>query len=662
MLNARLNFAASAPVSQTRNRNDMQQPTDATITEAGSSVPAASAAAPPAASAMPATQPLRKGPNLGRARKSAVPADAVAANEESEATNDAEPAASSSAAAPAAAASASAPTLSEAPLPALPTLFSGWSGNVAAAAASSAPALAFNLFPSYASSLLPNGVASVAAASSHHPHATAQDVLDAAIRANNAVPSLAAASAVAAAVNSANADAAAAAAADEPEAEDAVVTAEKKSKPKKPRKRKDAASAEEGEAAGEGEAAAPKPKKPRKKRKAAAAALAEIDDDAPLSQLLASEAVAAVEENEPEIPFEKRTLLSILLDSRTGIPSRSAVEKASRKKAEREAKKKAADEAAKIRKDQEDAGIADLEMQGGATAAAAAAAASSSAVVPAAAAAAAAPPARPKTSAPQIRFVDGKLVISEESLVLAQAETQAHTLEPLYETSRIITSASYTVRSKCDPWTADETKLFFRSLQQYGTDFSFIGTMFPTRTRKQIKAKFKREERENLHLIDAALRKKIPIDEEVFHQRLAECNAKLEASRAKAKAEAEAERLRVEQEEEERKKAEAEEEAREKAAELEEEEEEEEEDEDEEEVRDTHTGRKERQADGVEIEFSQRVCSVFAVCYAGGRGDGTDCRRRRTRCCCISRGRHGADGLTRCACLELGLRYELFKK
>lgn len=53
--------------------------------------------------------------------------------------------------------------------------------------------------------------------------------------------------------------------------------------------------------------------------------------------------------------------------------------------------------------------------------------------------------------------------------------------------------------------------LVVQSLAQYGTDFSFISQMFPKRTRRQVKSKFKREEKENQYLVDAALRKKIPI-------------------------------------------------------------------------------------------------------------------------------------------------------
>jgi transcription factor TFIIIB component B'' len=123
----------------------------------------------------------------------------------------------------------------------------------------------------------------------------------------------------------------------------------------------------------------------------------------------------------------------------------------------------------------------------------------------------AAAPAPPKPSGVQIRLVDGKLVISEDSLLLSQADVAPSHLDLVYEQQRTVTSASYTNRVKSEQWTAEETKLFYKSLAQYGTDFTFVSQMFPKRTRGQIKSKFKREEKENQHLVDAALKRKLPI-------------------------------------------------------------------------------------------------------------------------------------------------------
>ncbi|KAH6934982.1 hypothetical protein HPB50_002665 [Hyalomma asiaticum] len=50
-------------------------------------------------------------------------------------------------------------------------------------------------------------------------------------------------------------------------------------------------------------------------------------------------------------------------------------------------------------------------------------------------------------------------------------------------------------------WTAQETADFYRALQTFGTDFDLMRTAFPNRTHKNLKNKFKKEERENRNLV-----------------------------------------------------------------------------------------------------------------------------------------------------------------
>ncbi|PWA53386.1 Homeodomain-like protein [Artemisia annua] len=53
-------------------------------------------------------------------------------------------------------------------------------------------------------------------------------------------------------------------------------------------------------------------------------------------------------------------------------------------------------------------------------------------------------------------------------------------------------------------WTKQDTELFYEAIQQFGTDLSMIKECFPGRTREQIKAKYKKEERRQpLRLNDA---------------------------------------------------------------------------------------------------------------------------------------------------------------
>ncbi|KAL3215217.1 hypothetical protein MRX96_034186 [Rhipicephalus microplus] len=49
--------------------------------------------------------------------------------------------------------------------------------------------------------------------------------------------------------------------------------------------------------------------------------------------------------------------------------------------------------------------------------------------------------------------------------------------------------------------TAEETARFYRALKVFGTDFDLMRTAFPNRTHKNLKNKFKREERENQQLV-----------------------------------------------------------------------------------------------------------------------------------------------------------------
>jgi len=131
--------------------------------------------------------------------------------------------------------------------------------------------------------------------------------------------------------------------------------------------------------------------------------------------------------------------------------------------------------------------------------------------------------------APQVMLVNGELVLDESSLVYTvgsdstgfeQGELDIHSNSFLnqstYEDGAHITSSSYSDREHTEKWTLKDTELFYRALSQYGCDFSLIEKVFPGRTRRQIKNKFKREERIHLLEINEALKKRIPIDVEAF--------------------------------------------------------------------------------------------------------------------------------------------------
>ncbi|KAH7360918.1 hypothetical protein BKA65DRAFT_391024 [Rhexocercosporidium sp. MPI-PUGE-AT-0058] len=101
---------------------------------------------------------------------------------------------------------------------------------------------------------------------------------------------------------------------------------------------------------------------------------------------------------------------------------------------------------------------------------------------------------------PQIRIIDGQLVVDESSLQIdrqARARAQAEEMEEVIEDdfTRVITSGTYMKREKSMLWDHAATVRFYEGLAQFGTDFEMIAKLFPHRNRRQIKLKFNKEER-----------------------------------------------------------------------------------------------------------------------------------------------------------------------
>lgn len=102
----------------------------------------------------------------------------------------------------------------------------------------------------------------------------------------------------------------------------------------------------------------------------------------------------------------------------------------------------------------------------------------------------------------------GNIVLDESSLTVATGPPPTPTIteaDILVDGHRHISSSSYSNRAPADRWTAEDTELFFQGLRCWGTDFAMVSRLFPTRSRRQVKNKYKREERLNPQRIDAAL-------------------------------------------------------------------------------------------------------------------------------------------------------------
>lgn len=61
-------------------------------------------------------------------------------------------------------------------------------------------------------------------------------------------------------------------------------------------------------------------------------------------------------------------------------------------------------------------------------------------------------------------------------------------------------------------WSKDETLRFYKALNTMGTDFTLMCELFPGRSRRELKMKFKKEERVNRALIDRAVMQPIQFD------------------------------------------------------------------------------------------------------------------------------------------------------
>ncbi|KAL7276938.1 hypothetical protein RUND412_000030 [Rhizina undulata] len=124
---------------------------------------------------------------------------------------------------------------------------------------------------------------------------------------------------------------------------------------------------------------------------------------------------------------------------------------------------------------------------------------------------------RRNMGAPQVRLVDGQIIIDEESLQIDRHERDAldedafELVEENHNT-RLVNSGTWGKREKVEKWDADATERFYTSLSMFGTDFELISRMYPGRSRRQLKNKYNLEERKHPERITAALRNRIPVD------------------------------------------------------------------------------------------------------------------------------------------------------
>ncbi|KAG8690792.1 Transcription factor TFIIIB component B [Ceratobasidium sp. 395] len=128
-------------------------------------------------------------------------------------------------------------------------------------------------------------------------------------------------------------------------------------------------------------------------------------------------------------------------------------------------------------------------------------------------------------AAPQIRFVNGEMVLDEDSqfydrTAAAQAQQDEDSMVVVDEadSTRFSNSASFSKRegAKGAKWTADETEMFYWCLSAFGEDYENIAR-YLGRTPGQCKNKTKAEDRKgNEKRITLAIKTRIPLDLEEF--------------------------------------------------------------------------------------------------------------------------------------------------
>ena len=114
---------------------------------------------------------------------------------------------------------------------------------------------------------------------------------------------------------------------------------------------------------------------------------------------------------------------------------------------------------------------------------------------------------------PQLRLnANGDMVLDETSLVIENEQQKQNRI--LLATSNVVYDDDlsgnygyYKRQQRTKEWQHEETVKFYRCLNTVGTDFSLMLNLFPNRTRRDLKLKFKKEEKNNGQLIDKALLK-----------------------------------------------------------------------------------------------------------------------------------------------------------
>nr|XP_032829701.1 uncharacterized protein LOC116953532 [Petromyzon marinus] len=145
---------------------------------------------------------------------------------------------------------------------------------------------------------------------------------------------------------------------------------------------------------------------------------------------------------------------------------------------------------------------------------------------------------------PRVRVgEDGTLILDNESLTVRVRRpgeddagvAAALAVEALREDGSSARYSNFSKHVATRRWSDMETELYFLAISMVGTDMSMVSHLFPTRSRHELKNKFKRESRIHPWRIDKACMEKKPMDMEGFAKLLADEEEERKKKKAKKK-------------------------------------------------------------------------------------------------------------------------------
>jgi transcription factor TFIIIB component B'' len=115
----------------------------------------------------------------------------------------------------------------------------------------------------------------------------------------------------------------------------------------------------------------------------------------------------------------------------------------------------------------------------------------------------------------EILKIQGDKIIMDETKMYIKRD-RLKNAKKCNEDNQIITSLTFTRKLKNMKWSKVDTELFYRALEMCGTEFTLISELFRDKTRKQIKNKFLKEEKNNPQRISDTLKLAKNFDNEAY--------------------------------------------------------------------------------------------------------------------------------------------------